>query len=615
MGFIRDIYQNSQDSHQTSPGYVITILRWSNRDTFNYQGFNAIDVRKPLVITNDAINVQVSNTKSGLVPTMSATLKGGDLNYTTAVHPGDFVLVNMVNWEKDVERIRDEAINLNPINKYGDGFKGVFKVQSVRKKLQVIPSGHKILTYQLHAAGFTEFNNVIYFNPAIASAFKEQGTLLYSTLVGDYYQNILKSEAEVQVIMKNLFEILIGKSRRSNNVKVTNFGNVQFKLPNSLGLLLGRKMEYASDLFNYYIGGWGSNSGFNINSNNIGPLFNPAMSQDGKPGMYKAKYPLQGNKVVYIENWNNQTAWSILQSNMNKTMNEMFTTYRIDPDNNVMPSVIVRQKPFTTPHFVPPASFNVTKYFDLPRWRISPTLLLDYDLGLDESARMNFVQVFTRTLPGTYEQDMAQQIVLKNFVYDDGDISRNGLRPYVVTANFDFPTDKHKKLRAKEWTEIVSDWVIDGHLKESGSIRAVGIQDPISVGDNFEFNGVVYHIESTQHTITIDSKGNKKFRTNLTVSYGMDIRSSKTRPYYADMDNTYIDNELKEDFKNNRILPGISDTQNIKGRGTNGNKQGEKTKPQIDSSFTLSPKDKTTSDTNSLPNGNVKVPAKDNGEK
>ncbi len=38
MGFIRDIAQNSVDSHQISPAYVLTFLRWSNRDTFNYEG-------------------------------------------------------------------------------------------------------------------------------------------------------------------------------------------------------------------------------------------------------------------------------------------------------------------------------------------------------------------------------------------------------------------------------------------------------------------------------------------------------------------------------------------------------------------------------------------------
>ena len=608
MGYVRDIYQNSVDSHQTSPGYVLSFLRWSNRDTHNYKQEDPLDVRKPLVVYNDAVTVSVSNTKSGMTPTMTATLKGGDINYRTALSTGDFVLVNLLNWETDAKRVRNKAVALQQINKLNDGFKGVFKIQSVRRSLQMV-GDKKIVTYTIHAAGFTEFNNVIYFNPAIAAAFQESGTRLYSTLVGDYYQDKLKTEAEVQEIMKDLFEILIGKSRRSRNVKVKNFGAVHFRLPKTLGKLLGRKMEFASDLFNYYIGGWGNSKNSQVNTNNIGPLFNPDMKENGAPNMFKAKFDLQGNKEVFMENWNNQTAWSILQNNMNKTMNEMYTTYRLDPNNNVMPSVIVRQKPFTTAHFIAPSGFPVTRYLDIPRWRISASLLYKMDLGTDESARMNFVQVFTRTLPDTFQQDMAQQIARKNFVVDDGDIQRHGLRPYVVTANFDFPVNKQKRLRAKEWAEIVSDWVIDGHLKESGTVSFVGIQDPISVGDNLELDGIIYHIESVKHSMAIAGNAKKKFRTTFSLSYGIDVRSNAVRPYYAEMDHTDQHTKNLEDYSNERLYPGVSDTQDIIGRV-----DGEELKETRQKSFTLGPRRKIKSDSNNLASGETKKPKKDDGE-
>lgn len=608
MGYIRDIYQNSHDSHQTSPGYVLTCLRWSNRDTYNYEIEDPLDVRKPLVIYNDATSVSVQNSKSGLAPTMTATLKGGDINYRTALAVGDFIMVNMLNWETDAERVRNKAVSLQPINKSGDGFKGVFKIQSIRRNLSM-SGDKKVVTYTVHGAGFTEFNNTIYFNPAIAAAFAEQGTRLYSTLVGDYYQDKLKTEAEVQDIMKDLFEILIGKSHRSDNAKIKNFGGVHFKLPKTLGKLLGRPMEFATDMFNYYIGGWGNSKSSQVLSNNIGKLMNPSMVEDGRVGMYKARYPLQGNKEVFIENWNNKTAWSILQSNINNTMNEMYTTYRVDPLGSVMPTVIVRQKPFTTPHFHPPSGFSVTRYFDIPRWRISPTLLYKMDLGCDEAARMNFVQVFTRTLPDTFQQDMAQQISMGNFVLDSGDIQRNGLRPYVVTANFDFPTDKQKKLRAKEWSQILSDWVIDGHLKESGTITSVGIQQPISVGDNLELDGIVYHIESVKHTMNIGGNGLKKFRTIFSLSYGMDLRSNKKRPVYAEMDHTDQHTKNIEDWDEvtgERLYPGISDTQDIIGRV-----DGEEYEETRQESFTLAPKKKKKQDNNSSNVGVVLKPKKD----
>jgi len=605
MGFVKPITQNTGDSHQTSPGYVLTFCRWENRSSYNYESQDPLDVRKPMVVYSDAINVSVSNTKGSLSPTLSATLKGGDINYSTAVHPGDFVLVNLLNWETDAQKIRDRVGNNQSINRYEDGFKGVFKIQTVRKNLQMA-GDKKILTYTIHAAGFTEFNNVIYFNPAIAAAFREAGTLMFPTLVGDYYSDNIKTNSDVQIIMKDLFEILIGKNRRSNNVKVKNFGAVHFRLPKTLSTLLGRKMEFATELFNYYIGGWGNSKEVPTDAKNLGILFNPGFSKTEKPGTYIGKYPIQGNKEILPESWNNVTAWSILQSNMNSTMNEMYTCFRVDQNNNVMPTIILRQKPFTTEHFNAPAGYSTTKFFDIPRWKVSPTLLYSLDLGKDEAARMNFVQVFTNNQILGSEGDAAQQIAAGNFIVDDGDIQRNGLRPYVVTSNFDFPTKTNKKLRANDWAKIVSDWVIDGHLKESGTFVFQGIQEPICVGDNLEFDNVVYHIESVRDMMSVGANGIKTWRTTIRVSSGVDLRSNSKRPVYPQMENTDQLREDIEDWKNQRILPGFSDTQDVRGRVS-----GEELTNTKQDSFTLNPKNKKATKSSTLPTGEEKKPSKD----
>lgn len=571
MSYVREIRQNSIDSHQTSPGYVLTFLRWSNRDTYNYTigAPGALETRNPLVVVNDAIQVITSNTKKGLTPSATIMLKGGDINYSTAIHPGDFVFVNMLNWETDVERVADKARTIQPINKVGDGFCGVFRIQNLVEKVVVDPnSGKKSLTYTVTAAGFTEFNNVMYYNPAIAAAFRDKGAALWSTAVGEYYQDLLKSNSEIQPILKALFKVLIGKSFKDFDPKIKNYGNTHFKIPATLGALLGRPTAtYATDVFNYILGVWGSSRGGLVNDQNIGLGFNPDFDTESEGNFYSTGIDLQGNKEVFIENWNSNTAWSILQGNSNPVLNEMYTTYRVSPDNDVVPTIVVRQKPFTTPHFIPPTGFPVTKYFDLPRWKISANLLLSKETSKNEAARFNFVQVFTRALADTADMDMAQQIALGNFQYDEEDIQRQGLRPYVVTSNFDFPIkERNKRIRAKEWSEIVSDWIIDGHLKESGTFTFFGIQDPISVGDNLEFDNIIYHIESVTKVMVQSPTGKKTFRTKITVSYGMDKRSSKTGPVYANMTHTDAHTRNQEDWEHERILPGIGDTQDVPGR-------------------------------------------------
>lgn len=200
----------------------------------------------------------------------------------------------------------------------------------------------------------------------------------------------------------------------------------------------------------------------------------------------------------------------------------------------------------------------------------------------NDAFRFNFAQVFTRGLPvgNALSNNADLQIAAKNFEFDQGDIQRNGLRPLVTESNFNFLETKNDLL-ARTWTLTVSDWVIDGHLKESGVFVFQGLEEPVTVGDNIEFGNVVYHIESVAHTMTVFSDGKKDFLTTLQVSYGVDLRSNKNGPVYANMEHTDAQTANDEDWANEKIRPGISDTQDILGRV-----DGEEVKSTEQISFT-----------------------------
>lgn len=570
MAFVKEINPSSEDSHQTSPGYVLTFLRWSNRSTFYYKTIaSSQEVRRPLVVYNDAINVKVTNSKAALTPTMTAVLKAGDINYSTAIHPGDFILVNMLNWESDAELVRNRAISLQPINRYEDGFKGVFKVQNVVRNVSVDPkTGTKSQVFTITGAGFTEFNNVINYNPAIVSAFSQAGTSLYQNQIGNEFANLLKAKVNIQDITRILFKILLGQSRKTSEIKeVQNYGNTHFKVPSDLGRLLGvNEATYAVDVFNFIIGIWKKTT--NIPSDPTYKNFNQSMSKiTGDKNFYETGTPIQGVKEVKLEDWNQKTAWSILMGYSNQTLNEMYTTYRLSPDGDrVMPTVVLRQKPLNNLHYRAESEYSVSNHLEMPRWKISSDLLKSLQLSKNEAARFNFVQVFTQTIPGIQKTSQAFQIAAGNFQFDKGDIERNGLRPYIKSSPFNFLSQKDLKEKAVPWSKIVTDWIIDGHLRESGTLTFVGLQDPISVGDNLEFDGVVYHIEAISHDMSVAPSGIKTFKTTLTVSHGIDKRSNKVGPVYPEMEHTDAHTKNIEDFKFERINPGISDTQNIIGR-------------------------------------------------
>ena len=121
----------NQAVHQTSPAWVLTFVRWEIRDPLRTPNSTPNAVRPTLVVENDCVQLTVADNKGVLTPNMSATLVQTDTNYETEIAPGDFVFVNMLNWEEDARNVASAARNGLPINGENDGFKGFYKVQSV----------------------------------------------------------------------------------------------------------------------------------------------------------------------------------------------------------------------------------------------------------------------------------------------------------------------------------------------------------------------------------------------------------------------------------------------------------------------------------------------------
>lgn len=213
--------------HQTGAAWVLTFLRWAVRDTLrtdpsgdiNSTSIVGQDINdsnssgRPLVVMNDCIQVSVSDSKAVLTPSMTATLMITDVNYMTELAPGDFVFVNMVNWQSQADNIGARAANLQQINKKGDGFKGFFKVQSVRKSLEVdTQSGEKYYAVKITGFAFTEFNNSIYFNPNLVNGTTDQNLTLFLTNIKKDWGNIQTATGttELQQILKFLIQSFIG---------------------------------------------------------------------------------------------------------------------------------------------------------------------------------------------------------------------------------------------------------------------------------------------------------------------------------------------------------------------------------------------------------------------
>lgn len=572
--------------HQSSPTWVLTFVRWDYRDTLRTPTSDPFHIRNPVVVENDCVQVSVTTSKGTLTPSMSATLVQTDINYETAIAPGDFVFVNMLNWESDARRVADAARSGNALNGTQDGFKGLFKVQGVRKTLQTDPvTGTRTLVFRIDGFAFTEFNNTIYFNPNLINQKSLNNAGLFISDIATAWASFASRAGKpfVQEIMAFLIQNLIGLGV---NPKAANAGglvvspNVHFLMPYQVGKYLGLdSVTSAKDIYSY-IFGIQQYSGASDSAVDLSTGLNPSnlQTQEAYPGFFYTDIECRGNTILKPEYWNQVKLWSILNQYTNAPLNELYTCFRVSPDNTVLPTVVFRQIPFTSEDFVTQKlgiqddnarSIPVTRFLTLPRWKISPDFVMAIDIGKDEAARVNFVQYYAKSNFSDKGIDISGETAAKNYVYDSNDIKRSGLRPYIVQVQFDdLPGNLVQS--GPIWARVVGDAVIGGHLKLNGTISCPGMVDPIAVGDNLEFDNTVYHIEQIVHTCVVNpSNGIKAFRTSISVSHGVSINSSDQGTVYSEM--AFADAYASRSNDNTiaQILPGVSEAQDVVTRPIN----------------------------------------------
>lgn len=257
-----------------------------------------------------------------------------------------------------------------------------------------------------------------------------------------------------------------------------------------------------------------------------------------------------------------KSVWSILNQFLNPTVNEIYTALRTNLRGEIFPTFVLRQLPFSTGlvsesykprpiqvagantrvdvlaaraleatavEFREPTTINQTYFAELPRWRIHPIFIRNFDLGRSDALRFNFIHVIGESgaktglnIPGAFVRDPP--------IKDDLDIARSGLRPYMRTVPCAGADIANRSAGA--WMYLLSDFLMGQQLTLTGTLELDGIQQPIVPGDNIELDDVLLHIEAVVHTFNADVNGNRKFLTTLSLAHGMNnsqLRADETK--------------------------------------------------------------------------------------
>jgi hypothetical protein len=523
---------------------------------------------KPFIITDDCVSLNLSNTKRGHTKTLQATLKHSGVNYLSSdvVLPGDWIFAWCWNNEEDKRRVIKQINDAKSANGFGDGLKFVGRVHNIRKSVQVSPDGIRIASYSIQGIGFEELDTQFFYDFALAtvaaakndiSTFMAQVGLDFTELSSQEQARAGKIKDNCDRLIEALINIILGKgvantinrpierseakARLINSDVLKDVKNLvapqankeapfAYLVPVVVGTLLGRDVMGKSksgvfgyaDILDTLIGV----QRFNERDNNTSSVFTPDLlypeidAATSTTSRKKTGTPLKGTFLPVNPSFVNRPLFQLLQQFLNSSINEMYTALRTNENGSVVPTLVVRQIPFSTPSAKEYQDFPLTRFLSMPRWVIDPVMVSSIDIGRSNATRTNMIHVYGEAMTSGVNDSVTAQMSRNSPIFDRTDIQRSGIRAKMQTVNCALP-DQQRKDGGRIWMEAIADWTIGSQYTLNGTLRCMGIQSPIVEGDNVEFEDVVYHIEGVNHSCSISPDGRKSFKTSLDLSNGM----------------------------------------------------------------------------------------------
>lgn len=517
--------------------------------------------RRPLIISKECLALEVTASKRSHVHSLQAVLAGGR-DYMSAIYPGDWIFAWMMN---DVETYIDVVNRLSTkpknLNGFRDGLKFVGRVHTIDESLNQTPDGLRLTQTSIQGVGFGELDSATFFDPNLArnEQYIERVLQNLNIPLKDIISQSSRDAAEgrgidVNVVIPGLIRAFIGDGLSgpgvdAGGIQTVTGASVQTKeapyayvIPSEVAALLGveRPSKKDSQVYSYA----------DILSTVLGlqKYTDPVEGEDyrlllpdgvyrwggdkaddifGKGIRHTTSHRLSGEFMPVPFSFGGRSVWSILEDYSNPAINEMYTALKVGPDGRVMPTLTLRQMPYTSPPIAAAYQDKVTAFHELPRWRAHPSTVISLNVGRSDAARTNFVHIYGTPVKPTKSTDIVEQLARNPPINDLQDYKRNGLRPHMAKYPSS-PVEIVSGHGPSFWMMLRSDVLMGQHLTLTGSVTLVGVTPPISPGDNFEFMDTVYHIESVSHSCRIDKAGRRTFVTRLALSHG--VRAKEVTP-------------------------------------------------------------------------------------
>jgi hypothetical protein len=289
------------------------------------------------------------------------------------------------------------------------------------------------------------------------------------------------------------------------------------------------------------------------------------------------------------------TFWQVLTDNCNPTINELVADIRFDTPLNQL-TLYKRVKPFVTSNgFSGPDPKLVSKFKDIKRINVPYEEVISINAGTNYRDKVNFVEILPQPQRNQATFDLATK--KEGQTKDLDAIGRDGFRPLIERARYlPYQGSEPAPIKAaQEWKQLLREWYFSAHNMLNGSMRIIGRDEYISVGDNVMVSSKVFgaapfnkaqsdaeaggnetfllaHIENVSHTFTVDEMGARSFITTIQFSRGVitDASGKVLDPSGDAIDHnaTQLYNEGEKNIHDTFGWSGESDPDIQKLRGT-----------------------------------------------
>lgn len=552
----------SREYLATTPYWIVKVVRYqtpltssktrlANRSSFDTgdvsqdeTGFQITGTKRPLIITSSCIQMDITSSKTSYVQNLNAVLKPGRVEFLSAIMPGDWCMAWIVHSREKYRELLRKLRENEPANAFDDGLKFVGRVHDIRKTINQSPTGPRTTQYNLSCTGFSELDSSVFFDPALAR--KENYIARFLADMNIAMASIYTMAAEdsngtggisVNKVIPAFLEAFLGKGISGIGVQsggldlatgaavASKEAPYSYVVPNEIANTLGVQKASKGSIYCYadilsVIQGLQK-----YQFEEFPQMFWPTgtLNDIARGGLRRTRhvtsFPLKGLFLPTPTSFNGKSVWNLLNEYLNPAINEMYTAVKYTPSGRIMPTLVVRQLPFSSPILNQKLGEQVTAYHELPRWVGDDLLIRGLDVGRSDGSRVNYVHIYAQPNKRTLVSNQAYQIVQWPPIADQADIKRHGLRPHM--GNIQAAATDNETGGPGFWMQIKSDILLGQHMMLTGTASMVGVQAPIVPGDNFEYDGILYHIETVNHRVQIQEGGQKSFTTQLSLTHGM----------------------------------------------------------------------------------------------